>query len=171
MGSLGYIRRYAESMKAILGVIFNRVESEFYLVIRQLAGGKAMPGLFNVLNEDLHRVLKKPIAGIYSMSNLVSFEPYVDSTMRVFFEELDHHFVETNKPCEFDTWLQMFAFYVMGETTFSKRLGFPERGEDVDGIMASIWTHFQYTAPVSNQTQKQRQVHKDFRLDKCLGLT
>ena len=111
-----------------------------------------MPGLFNVIDEDLHRVLKKPIASIYSMSNLVSFEPYVDSTMSVFFEELDRRFVQTNKVCEFDAWLQMFAFDVMGEITFSKRLGFLEKGEDVDGIMASIWKHFQYTAPVSKRS-------------------
>ena len=35
----------------------------------------------------------------------------------------------------------MFAFDVMGELTFSKRLGFLERAEDVDGIMTSIWNH------------------------------
>lgn len=134
------------------GVRFDRDQSEFYPVIRQLARGKAMPGLFNVLDENLHRVLKKPIASIYSMSNLVSFEPYVDSTMCVFFEELDRRFVGPNRICDFDSWLQMFAFDVMGEITFSKRLGFLEQGEDVDGIMASIWEHFQYTAPVSKQS-------------------
>ena len=130
-----------------------------------------MPGLFNVLDEDLHRVLKKPIASVYSLSNLVSFEPYVDSTLRVFFEELDRRFVQANKICAFDSWLQMFAFDVMGEITFSRRLGFLERGEDVDGIMASIWRHFQYTAPVSMQDLEQRLAHKNFRLDKCLGWT
>ncbi|KAL6719411.1 hypothetical protein ACLMJK_003651 [Lecanora helva] len=132
----------------IYGITGKYKKSEFYPVIRQLAKGKAMPGLFNVLDEDLHRILKKPIASTYSMSNLVSFEPLVDSTMRVFFEELDRRFVQTDMICEFDAWLQMFAFDVMGEITFSKRLGFLERGEDVDGIMASIWNHFQYTAPV-----------------------
>lgn len=111
-----------------------------------------MPGLFNVLDEDLHRILKKPIASIYSMSNLVSFEPYVDSTMSVFFEELDRRFVQTNEVCDLDSWLQMFAFDVMGEITFSTRLGFLERGEDIDGIMASTWKHFLYTAPVSKQS-------------------
>jgi len=118
-----------------------------------------MPGLFNVLDEDLHRILKKPIASIYSMSNLVSFEPYVDSTMRVFFEELDRRFVQTGKVGEFDAWLQMFAFDVMGEITFSKRLGFLERWEDVDGIMASIWEHFLYTAPVGSRGPRKTRLH------------
>lgn len=93
-------------------------------------------------------MLKKPIAGIYSMSNVVSFEPYVDSTISVFFDRLDQLFVQTGGVCDLGVWLQMFAFDVMGEITFSKRLGFLERAEDVDGIMASIWHYFKKTSPV-----------------------
>lgn len=40
-------------------------------------------------------------------------------------------------------------FDVVGEITFSKRLGFLEEGRDVDGIMASIWHWFEYVAVVS----------------------
>ena len=97
----------------------------------------------------MHRMLKRPIAGIYTMSNLVSFEPYVDQTVSFFFAQLDKRFVQTGDICDLGTWLQMFAFDVMGELTFSKRLGFLERAEDVDGIMGSIWHYFQKTAPVS----------------------
>lgn len=39
-------------------------------------------------------------------------------------------------------------FDVVGEITFSTRLGFLERGEDVDGIMAAIWHWFEYVAVV-----------------------
>lgn len=94
-------------------------------------------------------MLKKPIAGIYSISNLMSFEPYVDKTISFFFSRLDELFVEKGETCDLGTWLQMFAFDVMGELTFSKRLGFMERAEDVDGIMASIWAYFYKTSPVS----------------------
>ena len=83
-------------------------------------------------------MLKKPIAGIYSMSNAVSFEQYVDTTISVFFARLGQLFVQTGNTCDLGTWLQMFAFEVMGEITFSKSLGFPERAEDVDKIIASI---------------------------------
>jgi Cytochrome P450 len=94
-------------------------------------------------------MLKKPIAGIYSMSNLMSFEPYVDTTISYFFARLDKLFVHTGDVCDLGTWLQMFAFDVMGELTFSKRLGFLERAEDIDRIMASIWHYFHKTSPVS----------------------
>jgi len=83
------------------------------------------------------------------MSNLVSFESYVDSTMRMFFNEIDNRFMHPEKICDFDVWLQYFAFDVIGEITFSQRLGFLERGEDVDGIMASIWHNFERTSWVS----------------------
>lgn len=104
--------------------------------------------MFATQDEKLHRLLKRPIASTYSMSNLVSFEKYVDSTMSFFFEQLDRRFVQTGQICDFGVWIQMFAFDVIGEITFSKRLGFLERAEDVDGIMAGTWNHFEYTAPV-----------------------
>lgn len=43
----------------------------------------------------------------------------------------------------------MIAFDVMGEITFSKRLGFLDEAKDVDGIMGSIWKMFQYSCWVS----------------------
>lgn len=98
-------------------------------------------------------MLKKPIAGIYTMSNLMSFEPYVDTTISFFFAQLDKLFVQTGDICDLGTWLQMFAFDVMGELTFSKRLGFLELAEDVDGIMESIWHYFYKTSPVCLSSQ------------------
>ena len=91
------------------------------------------------------------------MSNLVTFEKYVDSTMQIFFEQLDQRFVRSELVCNFGLWIQMFAFDVIGEITFSKRLGFLERAEDVDGIMAGTWNHFKYTAPVCVALRRQNE--------------
>ena len=71
--------------------------------------GKAIPGLFATQDEGVHRVLKKPIAAMYSMSSVVNYEPFVDSTMTAFFKQLDTRFSEPREPCELDQWLQMFA--------------------------------------------------------------
>ena len=124
-------------------------KSDFYWVLSFYVKGKAIPGLFATQDENIHRLLRRPIAGSYSMSNLVSFEPYVDSTMRVFFEQLNTRFGQTNQVCNFGTWLHMFAFDVIGAITFSKRLGFLESGEDVDGIMENSWKYFYRAAPVT----------------------
>ncbi|KAL8766518.1 MAG: hypothetical protein Q9209_006734 [Squamulea sp. 1 TL-2023] len=135
-------------IRQIYGLTGEFVKSGFYPVLQPNAKGAAMPGLFNTQDENLHRVLKKPIANIYSMSNLVSFEPYVNSTMSVFFKELDERFAKPGRVCDLGVWLQRFAFDVIGEITFSRRLGFLEGAQDVDGIMHSIWHHFEKAAPV-----------------------
>ena len=135
-------------IQQIYGLTGSYAKSDFYPVLQPHAKGAAMPGLFNTQDENLHRILKRPIASIYSMSNLVGFEPYVDSTMSVFFKELDKRFAQTGDVCDLGVWLQRFAFDVIGEITFSRRLGFLEGAQDVDGIMHSIWHHFERAAPV-----------------------
>ncbi|KAJ4415485.1 hypothetical protein N0V82_007287 [Gnomoniopsis sp. IMI 355080] len=123
-------------------------KSDFYSVIPPMRKGTILPTIFAAQDEGLHRMLKRPISSVYSMSNLVSFEPLVDRTIEVFRQELDRRFVDTGDACDFGAWLQYFAFDVVGEITFSKRLGFLEQGQDVDGIMASIWRWFEYVALV-----------------------
>ena len=139
-------------MKAIdqKGVPNESAQSDFYRVLLFYAKGKPVPTIFATQDENLHRTLRKPIAGIYSLSNLLSFEPYVDKTISYFFSQLDKLYVHTGEACDLGALLQMFAFDVMGEMTFSKRLGFLERVEDVDGIMGSIWAYFKKTSPVSS---------------------
>ncbi|KKY35194.1 putative cytochrome p450 [Diaporthe ampelina] len=100
--------------------------------------GTILPTIFATQDEMLHRMLKRPTAAVYSMSNLVSFEPLVDRTIDMFRQELDRRFVTHGNACDLDAWLQFFAFDVVGEITFSTRLGFLEEGRDVEGIMASI---------------------------------
>lgn len=71
--------------------------------------GKVLPGLFATQDEGLHRMLKKPIAGIYSMTNMTTFEDLVDRTIGMFLKQLDERFVETGKICNWGDWLQYFA--------------------------------------------------------------
>lgn len=86
------------------------------------------------------------------MSKVVSFEPKVNSTMEYFFKRLDELFVDKDQVCNFAFWLQALAFDVIGEVTFSKRIGFLEKGKDIDGIMGSIWKYFTAASPVSHPT-------------------
>ena len=124
-------------------------KSDFYRALSFYVKGKAIPGLFATQDENIHRLLKRPIAGMYSMTSLVSYEPHVDSTIRTFFIQLDKRFVETGKACPLHDWLQMFAFDVIGEITFSKRLGFLEQGRDIDGIMGNSWNYFSRASLIS----------------------
>ena len=124
-------------------------KSDFYRALSFYVKGKAIPGLFATQDENIHRLLKRPIAGMYSMTSLVSYEPHVDSTIRAFFNELDIRFVRTGEVCNLHDWLQMFAFDVIGEITFSKRFGFLEQGKDIEGIMGSSWRYFSNASLIS----------------------
>ena len=97
----------------------------------------------------MHRKMRRPIANLYSVANLTSFEPLVLSTMQRFFARLDELFTDEARELDLCQWLQFFTFDVMGEVTFSRRLGFLEEGADVEEIMANNWKYFQMAAPVS----------------------
>ena len=104
--------------------------------------GRRAASLVAETNESRHAAAKRPIAPAYSLSTLTDFEPLVDSTTAVFFSRLDALYAETGQACDAGRWLQFYAFDVIGELTFSKRLGFLEQGEDVEGIMRSIANNF-----------------------------
>lgn len=84
------------------------------------------------------------------MSALVQYEPFVDNTTRLFLEQTERLFAATPKAniCDFTTWLQFYAFDVIGEITYSKRHGFLEKNEDVEGIVSYLGKLFLYVAPI-----------------------
>lgn len=130
------------------------VQSDFYHVLLFYANGKPVPTIFATQDEALHRILRRPIAGMYSNSKVVMLESLVDTTMQDLIDRLDALFVEPMKRCDLGKWLQLFAFDVMGELTFSKPLGFLASGGDVDGITESIWRYFWKTSPVSHYRER-----------------
>jgi hypothetical protein len=124
------------------------IQSDFYRVLTFSAGGKLVRTIFSTQDGHQHRTLRKPIANLYSMSYIASHEKLVDQTMAHFFRRLDELFVDTDGVCDFGTWIQYFAWDVIGNLTFSKPLGFLERGGDVENITASIVTFFGINAMV-----------------------
>ncbi len=93
-------------------------------------------------DEAQHAAMKRPVAQAYSLSTLVEYEPFIDSTTAVLLSRLDELYAGTNQVCDLGQWLQYYAFDVIGELTFSKRLGFLEQARDVEGIIASIAANF-----------------------------
>ena len=83
------------------------------------------------------------------MSALVQYEPFVDRTTEKFLDQTEALFSSKNAICDFSQWLQYYAFDVIGEITYSKRHGFVDRGEDIDGVVSYLGRLFSYVAPVS----------------------
>lgn len=111
--------------------------------------GGALPAVFNTRDEALHKTIKSPIAPLFSLSNTLNLEIFVDKTIQVITEQLDKRFCSSQVTFDLADWLAYFAFDVMGTLTFSKRYGFLEEGKDVNNMLSTIWAYMVTAAPVS----------------------
>jgi cytochrome P450 len=93
--------------------------------------------IFSTRNPQEHRDQKRKIANAYSLSNLLQSEDAIHSCSTLFIERLNE-FASKNKPVDLGAWLQYYTFEVVDEVTFASKLGFLEKGTDVDGIMKAI---------------------------------
>ena len=71
------------------------------------------------------------------MTSLLAKEDAADSCSTLFMEKLAKLAAEKT-PVDLRAWLQYYAFDVVSEFSFAKKLGFLERGTDVDGMMEAI---------------------------------
>ena len=127
---------------SIYGIGKGYVKSDFYTVWQNIVNGKRVASMVFTTDEAQHAAMKKPIAASYSLSTVKEFEPLLDSTTAVFMSRLDELFASTGKVCDMSVWLQWYAFDVIGELTFSKRLGFMEKAKDIDGVISSVAWNF-----------------------------
>lgn len=112
-----------------------------------------MQGMFNTTDEKYHAKLRRAVSNAYALSTLVQFEPFVDSTTKTLLQQLSKRFadrVDNSGICNFGEWLQFYAFDVIGELTYSQRLGFVDRGVDVDNIIGNLEWFLRYSAIVSH---------------------
>jgi hypothetical protein len=91
----------------------------------------------------------KPVIKIFSMSNLLTLESRIDSTIEYMLERLDKEFAQPKKECPIDEWMHYFAWDVIGEVTFGTRMGFLEQGVDIAGQMEAVDGAMGYFSVVS----------------------
>lgn len=128
-------------------------QSEFYPVQQAVAKGVRLQSLFSTTDEDYHAKYRRCISNAFAMSTLVGYEPLVDSSTDAFIEQTNKRFCDTGSSCNFSQWLQYFAADVIGELTWSKRLGFVDRNEDVDGIVSFLGGFLSYAGAVSGSLE------------------
>jgi hypothetical protein len=133
-----------DAIPIIYGVNKGFLKSEFYPVQQPISGGRKVEGMFNTTSDKIHAAFRKPVANMYAQSTLIGYEPLVDSTIRMLQKRLDEF--ADGRDLDLGQWLQYFAFDVIGEMTFSKRLGFLETGGDVEGVIVGIEDSLRYSA-------------------------
>ncbi|KAI0890809.1 cytochrome P450 [Annulohypoxylon nitens] len=135
-------------------------QSLFYRGIMPYAKGGALPAVFTTQDEVMHKTLRTPISPLYSLSYIMSFEPFVDEVTGLLFSKLDQLFANTGATIDLGRWLQFWSFDVMGTMTFSKRYGFLETGTDVNGLLAGIWDFNLSIGPMTQWPTLDRILYK-----------
>lgn len=124
-------------------------QSEFYNAVMPRMKGGTIPDVFATRDEGVHRQMRRPVAHLYSIANLCVFEPLISSTLAYFFTRLDDLFTDkSGVSVDLYRWMQFLTFDVIGEVTFSRRLGFLEKGSDIEGVIENNWAFFEAAAPV-----------------------
>ncbi|KAK4038216.1 hypothetical protein C8A01DRAFT_17663 [Parachaetomium inaequale] len=137
-----------DSLKTIYGLNKGFVKSDFYVVQQSVVKGHSLPSLFSTTDNDFHMQFRRCVNSAFAMSALVQYEPFVDNTTKLFLKQTERLYIDQPGTCDFTQWLQFYAFDVIGEITYSKRHGFIEKNEDVDGIVAYLTKLFLYVAPI-----------------------
>ncbi|KAF2226840.1 putative P450 monooxygenase [Elsinoe ampelina] len=142
-----------KAIKIIYGLNKGMVKSDFYPVQQAVAKGRRLQSLFSTTNEDYHAKYRRCVNNAFAMSSLVSYEPLVDSTTAVYIQKTKEVFVDGAQRCNFNQWLQFFAFDVIGELVWSKRLGFIENNEDVGGVISFLNRFLAYASLIGQMPQ------------------
>ena len=104
-----------------------------------------MDSLFTTRDPAYHSALKKPVAQLFSMTNMRNYEPHADECTAIFLESMKDL---QGTPVDLASWLQWYAFDVIGNITFQRKFGFMEQRRDVDGMIRGIDEALKYVKVV-----------------------
>jgi len=111
------------------------MQTSFYSVFTPVYQGAPLDSLFSTRDPVYHKNVKKPVANLFSMTNLKSYEIYVDECNDIFLNamrDLEGQVVDLSK------WLQWYAFDVIASITFQRRFGFMEQRQDMDNMIKDL---------------------------------
>ncbi|KAF1930890.1 pisatin demethylase [Didymella exigua CBS 183.55] len=130
-----------EAAKVILGHHKAMEKSRYYYPFGQ-------PDEYNMFSEpclDAHAKLRRPLAQLYSLTTLLSYEPFVDTCNSILLKRIEEYAKE-GKTLNVREMMQFYAFDVIGEMTCGSRFGLMEDGGDKVGIIAAIDESMEYSA-------------------------
>jgi cytochrome P450 len=93
--------------------------------------------VFSETSNEKHASERRKISNMYAMSSLVSYEPFVDKVNGDFMAALADH-AEHQREFDLFTWMQFYAFDVIGEITLDRSFGLLEAGHDKDGLLHAV---------------------------------
>lgn len=122
-----------EAVKTILGLQSALDKSAYYYPF----GQADEYNLFSQPSNHAHSKMRRPIAHLYSTSNLLSYEPFVDTCNSILLKRLQEY-AEEEKELDVRELMQFYAFDVIGEISVGSRFGLMEDNGDKSGIIKAI---------------------------------
>ncbi|KXH41590.1 hypothetical protein CSAL01_01092 [Colletotrichum salicis] len=129
------------ALQTIYGITSKFIKSNFYNTLDAIYEDETMPSMFTATNPELHKALKRPVAQKYSMTSIRTLEYLVDPCTQMFTDAMADM---QGQVVDLGTWVQWYAFDVIGAITFSRRFGFMETRSDVNGVISGIEKGLKY---------------------------
>ncbi|KAI1259170.1 cytochrome P450 [Xylariaceae sp. FL1019] len=125
----------AESLALIHRSRSGFIKSPMYDLLLPSFEGEILHNLFSTQDSGIHAALKRKIAPLYTKKALSSLEFHIDDCIAHFMSAMEIMIRRPeNKPIDLGTWLQYYAFDCIGTVNFSRKMGYLETGQDVDGL-------------------------------------
>lgn len=100
-----------------------------------------MESLFATRDATYHKALKRPVAQLFSMTNMKNYETYTDECTQIFIDAMRD---QQGQLVDLSDWLQWYAFDVIASITFQRRFGFMEQRRDIDNMIGDLDVALQY---------------------------
>ena len=132
-----------EAVRDIYGPNGLTQKSDLHLVHQQTSQGRAFQTLFSTTDTKWHDNLRRCVSIAFSMTASVQYEAQVNDTTNVFLQQIEKRFAGKHGKAgviDFSNWLHFFTDDAITNITYGTRIGHMEAGEDVDGILAYMYT-------------------------------
>ncbi|KAI0592379.1 benzoate 4-monooxygenase cytochrome p450 [Pyrenophora tritici-repentis] len=106
--------------------------------------GTFLKNIFSTRSNEFHSKSVRPVQKLYSLQNALQIESIMNDNLRTLCAQLETRFVEganKGKTCDIADWISFFAYDFLGDMTWSKRIGFTEKGEDIDDMFVGQIPH------------------------------
>jgi hypothetical protein len=123
-----------ETVKQLYGTGTKFVKTSWYSTW-QLPGA---PNYFSVQDNGLHAQMRKKVTNFYSMSGMIAYQAFVDDCILEFCHRIREISVRPEPVMDMGYWYRCFAADAIGKVSWGERLGFLDRGEDIDGLLQNM---------------------------------
>jgi hypothetical protein len=93
----------------------------------------------------------RPVQKLYGLGNALQIESIMNDNLRTLCEQLESRYMagaNKGKTCDVADWISFFAWDFLGDMTWSKRIGFMEKGADIGDMLGTAERVMRYFSVV-----------------------